>query len=96
VIGIYTITVKQKKYQLKHGKKINMTLKQALQGDDMDIITMYAQIAYNEFDETYIKEIFENSDYYTFIINDIVYVFYSTKSWIKDPTISVLNCIDKN
>jgi len=73
-----------------------MTLKQALQGDDMDIITMYAQIAYNEFDETYIKEIFENSDYYTFIINDIVYVFYSTKSWIKDPTISVLNCIDKN
>lgn len=96
MIGIYTITVKQKKYQLKHGKKINMTLKQALQGDDMDIITMYAQIAYNEFDETYIKEIFENSDYYTFIINDIVYVFYSTKSWIKDPTISVLNCIDKN
>jgi len=96
VIGIYTITVKQKKYQLKHGKKINMTLRQALQGDDIDIITMYAQIAYNEFDETYIKEIFENSDYYTFIINDIVYVFYSTKSWIKDPTISVLNCIDKN
>lgn len=96
MIGIYTITVKQKKYQLKHGKKINMTLRQALQGDDIDIITMYAQIAYNEFDETYIKEIFENSDYYTFIINDIVYVFYSTKSWIKDPTISVLNCIDKN
>jgi len=74
-----------------------MTLKQALQGDDIDIITMYAQIAYNEFDAKYIKEIFKDSYYYTFsVINDIVYVFYSTKPWIKDPTISVLNCMDKN
>jgi hypothetical protein len=74
-----------------------MDLKQALQGDDIDIVTMYAQIAYNEFDETYIKEIFKDSYYYTFcVINDIVYVFYSTKPWIKDPTISVLNCIDTN
>jgi len=73
-----------------------MDLKQALQGDDIDIITMYAQIAYNEFGATYIKEIFKDSYYYTFsVINDIVYVFYSTKPLIKDPTISVLNCIDK-
>jgi len=52
-----------------------MDLKQALQGDDIDIITMYAQIAYNEFDATYIKEIFENSDYALYVINDIVNVY---------------------
>jgi hypothetical protein len=52
-----------------------MTLKQALQGDDIDIITMYAQIAYNEFDETYIKKVFENSDYALYVINDVVNVY---------------------
>jgi hypothetical protein len=73
-----------------------MDLKQALKGNDMDIITMYAQIAYNEFGGTYIKEAFESSDYIFNVINNIVYVFYSTKPWVKDPTISVLNCIDTN
>jgi hypothetical protein len=52
-----------------------MDLKQALQGDDIDIITMYAQIAYNEFDETYIKKVFENSDYALYVKNDIVNVY---------------------
>jgi hypothetical protein len=36
---------------------------------------MYAQIAYNEFDETYIKKVFENSDYALYVKNDIVNVY---------------------
>jgi hypothetical protein len=36
---------------------------------------MYAQIAYNEFDETYIKKVFENSDYALYVINDVVNVY---------------------
>ena len=55
-----------------------MDLKQALKGNDKDIITMYAQIAYNQFGGTYIKEAFESSDYTFNVINEVVTVFPTT------------------
>lgn len=51
-----------------------MDLKQALKGNDKDIITMYAQIAYNELGAAHLKELFDDSGHTFYVINDIVYV----------------------
>jgi len=75
-----------------------MTLKQALQGDDIDIITMYAQIAYNELGASHLTNVFNSSIKYSYsVVNDVVRVFdYTLFNQIlhKDhPTL--INCRNK-
>ena len=76
-----------------------MDLKQALKGDDKDIITMYAQIAYNEFGASHLTNVFNSSIKYSYsVINDVVLVFDYTgplqsNIYIKDPTL--INCKNK-
>lgn len=69
-----------------------MDLKQALEGNDMEIITMYAQIAYNELGASHLTNVFNSSIKYSYsVINDVVLVFKCTgplqsNIYLKDPT----------
>lgn len=62
-----------------------MDLKQALEGNDVEVVTLYAQIAYNELGGSYLTEVFSTSDYTFHIINDIVWVLRAYVTYITHP-----------
>jgi|694.fasta_scaffold03900_7 hypothetical protein len=78
-----------------------MTLKKALEGDDLDIINLYLQIVYQNEGLGAVTKAFEGTKKYSFYeLNGILTLlrcnaFYENM-WLKDPTKSILIELNNN
>jgi hypothetical protein len=78
-----------------------MTLKKALEGDDLDIINLYLQIVYQNEGLGAVTKAFEGTKKYTFYeLNGTLTLLrcndYLENIWLKDPTKSILIKINDN